>query len=310
MRTLLFTHDDCLNHVTPEGHAEQVARMHAVRDALAPLDGLIRQEAPDVADEAILRVHPQSHLDAITGAAPASGIVQLDPDTFMSPGSLSAARRAAGAMVAAVDQVLTDQADRAFIAMRPPGHHAEKTTPMGFCLFGTVAIGAAHALAAHGLDRVAIVDFDVHHGNGTQDLIWDEERVLFISSHQMPLYPGTGAANETGAHGNVMNLPLPTGSDGAHMRRVYERDVLPALDAFAPQLILISAGFDAHARDPLAQLNWDESDYVWVTEALCALADKHCAGRVVSTLEGGYDLDALWASTAAHVKSLMGTTDD
>lgn len=284
--------------------------MHAVRDALAPLDGLIRQEAPDVADEAILRVHPQSHLDAITGAAPASGIVQLDPDTFMSPGSLSAARRAAGAMVAAVDQVLTDQADRAFIAMRPPGHHAEKTTPMGFCLFGTVAIGAAHALAAHGLDRVAIVDFDVHHGNGTQDLIWDEERVLFISSHQMPLYPGTGAANETGAHGNVMNLPLPTGSDGAHMRRVYERDVLPALDAFAPQLILISAGFDAHARDPLAQLNWDESDYVWVTEALCALADKHCAGRVVSTLEGGYDLDALWASTAAHVKSLMGTTDD
>ncbi|MBB5515489.1 acetoin utilization deacetylase AcuC-like enzyme [Rubricella aquisinus] len=281
-----------------------------MRDALAPLDGLIRQEAPDVADEAILRVHPQSHLDAITGAAPASGIVQLDPDTFMSPGSLSAARRAAGAMVAAVDQVLTDQADRAFIAMRPPGHHAEKTTPMGFCLFGTVAIGAAHALAAHGLDRVAIVDFDVHHGNGTQDLIWDEERVLFISSHQMPLYPGTGAANETGAHGNVMNLPLPTGSDGAHMRRVYERDVLPALDAFAPQLILISAGFDAHARDPLAQLNWDESDYVWVTEALCALADKHCAGRVVSTLEGGYDLDALWASTAAHVKSLMGTTDD
>jgi acetoin utilization deacetylase AcuC-like enzyme len=310
MRTLLFTHDDCLNHVTPEGHAEQVARMHAVRDALAPLDNLIRQEAPDVADEAILRVHPQSHLDAINAAAPASGIVQLDPDTFMSPGSLSAARRAAGAMVAAVDQLLTDQADRAFIAMRPPGHHAEKATPMGFCLFGTIAIGAAHALEAHGLDRVAIVDFDVHHGNGTQDLLWDEERVLFISSHQMPLYPGTGAAHETGGHGNVMNLPLPPESDGAHMRRVYEREVLPALDAFAPQLILISAGFDAHARDPLAQLNWTENDYVWVTEALCALADKHCAGRVVSTLEGGYDLDALGASTAAHVKSLMGTTDD
>ena len=201
----------------------------------------------------------------------------------------------------AVDAVMADEAANAFVAMRPPGHHAETARPMGFCFFGTVAIAAKHAMAAHGLTRVAVVDFDVHHGNGTQDLLWDEARALFVSSHQSPLWPGTGAASERGAHDNVMNRPLPPRSDGAAIRALYEAEILPRLDAFAPELVLVSAGFDAHRDDPLAELNWTEDDFAWITERLCDLADAHAGGKLVSSLEGGYDLDALAASVVAHV---------
>jgi acetoin utilization deacetylase AcuC-like enzyme len=204
-----------------------------------------------------------------------------------------------------VDMVMDGAAKNAFVAMRPPGHHAETSTPMGFCLFGTVAIAARHALAAHGLSRVAVVDFDVHHGNGTQDLLWDEGRAFFISSHQMPLWPGTGTAQERGAHGNVLNVPLPPGTDGARFRQIYEDMVLPQLERFAPELVLVSAGFDAHRDDPLAQLELVEEDFAWITGALCDIAARHAGGRLVSVLEGGYDLGALGRSVAAHIRVLM-----
>ncbi len=307
MTTLLITHPDGLNHVTPPGHPEQVARLEHVWAALnAPaFSGLMRAEAPLATDEQILRAHPRSHIDAIRAAAPTDGTRSLDADTHMSPGSLSAALRAAGGNVAAVDAVMAGEAKNAFVALRPPGHHAEATTPMGFCLFGNVVIGARHALEAHGLSRAAIVDFDVHHGNGTQDLVWDDDRIFFASTHQSPLYPGTGAAHETGAHGNILNVPLPPNTGSAAFRQAFEGLVLPAVDAFAPELILISAGFDAHAADPLANLNLTEDDFAWATARICDLADTHAQGRVVSTLEGGYDLQALAASAAAHVKVLM-----
>ncbi|WP_394198633.1 histone deacetylase family protein [Litoreibacter albidus] len=307
MTTALITHTDCLQHVTPSGHPERVDRLMAIYAALDALgdDGLIRVDAPMGTDADILRVHPQAHIDAITAAAPDSGSRALDADTHMSAGSLTAAYRGVGAMTKAVDMVLGGEVQNAFAAMRPPGHHAEKQTPMGFCLFGNIAIAAKHALDVHGLSRVAVVDFDVHHGNGTQDLLWDEDRALFISSHQMPLYPGSGAAHETGASGNILNVPLAAHSGGAELRDVYERVILPALNDYKPELVLISAGFDAHRNDPLANLNWDEADFVWATQALCDVADTHAQGRVVSTLEGGYDLDALAASTRAHLEVLI-----
>lgn len=300
MTTVLITHADCLTHITPDGHPERVDRLIAVNAALEGMD-LLRIEAPLAEDSHILRAHPQSHIDRIK----AVGIGSLDADTHMSEGSLAAAYRGAGANVKAVDMVLNGQVNNGFCATRPPGHHAERETPMGFCLFGNVTIAAKHALAAHGLSRVAIMDFDVHHGNGTQDLVWEDARILFTSTHQMPLYPGSGAAHETGAHGNVLNVPLAPNSDGAEFRTAMETQILPAIDAFKPELILISAGFDAHKNDPLANLNWVEDDFAWATEQLCDLADKHCNGKVVSTLEGGYDLEGLAASCAAHVKVLM-----
>lgn len=300
MTTALITHPDCLNHIMPDGHPERVARLEAVAVALQDFD-LLRLDAPMGEDAHILRAHPQTYIDRIATA----GVGQLDPDTHMSEGSRDAAYRGVGAVVKAVDMVMGGEVGNAFCAIRPPGHHAEREKPMGFCLFGNVTIAAKHALEVHGLSRVAIMDFDVHHGNGTQDLMWDEERILFASTHQMPLYPGTGAASETGAHGNVLNCPLDPETDGAVFRVVMEDQVLPAIDAFAPELILISAGFDAHKNDPLANLNWVEDDFAWATQQLCDLADKHCDGRVVSTLEGGYDLDGLAASCAAHVKVLM-----
>ncbi len=303
MTTALITHPDCLDHVTPPGHPEQVARLDAVLGALESMN-LLRVKAPLAAEDDLLRVHPQSHIDAIRKAAPDTGWRQLDADTHMSPGSLTAAYRAAGACVRAVDLVLGGEVANAFAAVRPPGHHAEQDVPMGFCLFGNVAIAAKHALEHHGLDRVAIVDFDVHHGNGTQALLEDDPRVLFVSSHQMPLWPGTGRADETGVAGNILNVPLPPGCTSKRFRDTYERVVFPAVDAFAPQLLLISAGFDAHRDDPLAQLEWTTEDFAWVTSRLCDLADIHCAGRVVSALEGGYDLEALGASAAAHVRVL------
>ena len=304
MTTALITHADCLNHVTPPGHPEQVARLERI---LAALRGkaLHRIAAPLAAEDDLLRVHPQGHIDAVRAAAPDTGHSQIDADTHMSPGSLTAAYRAAGGAVRAVDAVMAGEAHNAFVAVRPPGHHAEKTTPMGFCLFGNVAIAAKHALDHHGLRRVAVVDFDVHHGNGTQDLLEDDARVLFCSSHQSPLWPGTGAAHETGAHNNVLNVPIPPHTDGRGFRTLMEGMVLPAVDAFKPEFILISAGFDAHRADPLAQLNLTEADFAWITGKLCDLADTHAKGRVVACLEGGYDLDALAASTAAHVDVLI-----
>ncbi|MCK0168778.1 histone deacetylase family protein [Jannaschia sp. S6380] len=301
--TLLLTHPDADRHENPPGHPEQVARLEAVRAALDGMD-LTRESPQEAPDAALLRCHPQRYLDALAAAQPAEGWAQLDADTSLSPGSLRAARLAAGAALRAVDAVVEGDARNAFVAMRPPGHHAETETPMGFCLFGTVAIAAKHALDHHGLGRVAVVDFDVHHGNGTQDLLWDEPRSLFVSTHQSPLWPGTGAAGETGAHDNVMNVPLPPNSDGRVFRARMQDDILPRLNAFAPDLVLVSAGFDAHADDPLAQLTWTTEDFVWVTERLCDLAHAHAGGRLVSCLEGGYDLDALADAAGAHVDVL------
>lgn len=303
-RTALITHKDCLAHVTPNGHPERVARLEYVLRALEPLE-LNATTAPLAAEDDLLRVHPADYINDIRSASPLDGMAQIDGDTFMSPGSLNAAFRAAGAVVRAVDMVLGNEASNAFCAIRPPGHHAETATAMGFCLFGNAALAAKHALDHHGLSRVAVVDFDVHHGNGTQDLLWDEARALTITSHQSPLWPGTGQPGETGAHGNVLNVPLPPESDGAEMRRVYEAQVFPRLRSFRPELLILSAGFDAHADDPLAQLQWQTEDFRWLTEQLCVLAAEICDGRVVSTLEGGYDLDALADAAKAHVQELM-----
>ena len=304
MKTALITHADCLDHVTPSGHPEQVARLEHVLHALAPLD-LIRVTAPLAADDDLLRVHPKSYLDEIKRMRPDTGTVQVDADTHMSSGSVDAAYRAAGGTLRAVDMVLTGEAKNAFVATRPPGHHAERATAMGFCLFGNAALGAKHALDYHGLQRVAVVDFDVHHGNGTQDILWDDPRALTITSQQMPLWPGTGAANETGAHENVLNIPLEPETTGDTMRAVYSETVFPRLRAFSPELIIVSAGFDAHRDDPLAQLNWETDDFQWLGRELCSLAYEICNGRLVSVLEGGYDLHALAKSAKVFVTELI-----
>ncbi|MGB3316675.1 MAG: histone deacetylase family protein [Albidovulum sp.] len=306
MSTLFLTHETGLAHVTPPGHPEQVARLEAIYKALRDpdFDALDRRIAPAAAPEEVLRCHTAEHMNTIRAATPESGSAGLDPDTFMAPDSWKAAMHAIGGVEAAVDAVLAGEAANAFIAMRPPGHHAEHQKAMGFCLFGTVAIAAKYALDARSLSRVAVLDFDVHHGNGTQDLLWDEARAMFVSSHQMPLYPGSGAANETGAHGQIVNLPLTSGSGGHEMRTAWETALEQARD-FAPELILVSAGFDAHRDDPLAGLNWTEADFAWITHAICDLAEDCCDGRVVSSLEGGYDLTALGQSVAAHVRVLM-----
>ncbi|MEM1235515.1 MAG: histone deacetylase family protein [Pseudomonadota bacterium] len=304
MATALITHEECLGHVTPPGHPEQVARLDAVMSALGGMD-VERVAAPYAADDDILRAHPAAHLAALRRAAPEDGWVSLDADTHMSSGTLAAALRAAGGAVKAVDMVLGSKVQNAFVATRPPGHHAEREVAMGFCFFGNVAIAAKHALDHHGLSRVAIVDFDVHHGNGTQDLVEDDPRIFFASSHQMPLYPGTGYASETGVDDNVMNLPLADGAGGDTFRDMWEGHVFPALERFKPELLIISAGFDAHANDPLAGLLLETEDFAWVTERLCSIAAELCGGKVVSCLEGGYDLEALGASAAAHVSALM-----
>ncbi len=304
MTTALLTHADCLGHVTPEGHPERVARLEHILHALEPLD-LDRRTAPMAADDDLLRVHPQSHIDEIRRARPVDGFTQIDGDTFMSAGSVDAAYRAAGAAVRAVDLVLSGEVGNAFCAIRPPGHHAERETAMGFCLFGNAALAAKHALDHHRLSRVAVVDFDVHHGNGTQDLLWEEPRALVITSQQMPLWPGSGRADETGAFETVLNMPLAPGTGGAEMRAAYETQAFPHLRAFKPELIIISAGFDAHQDDPLANLNWSTGDFAWITAELCKIADEMCEGRIVSTLEGGYDLNALADATRAHVEELI-----
>ncbi|MEM7731784.1 MAG: histone deacetylase family protein [Pseudomonadota bacterium] len=304
MTTALITHPDFLNHVTPPGHPERVARLDHLLPALEGKD-LLRVEAPDCTDDDIQLCHPASYIEKIAAAAPTEGSVQIDADTFMSPGSYTAARRAVGGAIKAVDMVMDGTAQNAFVACRPPGHHAETATPMGFCFFGNVAIAAKHALNRRGLSRVALVDFDVHHGNGTQDLLKSEARTLFISSHQMPLWPGSGAASETGDHNNVLNIPLAPGTGSQAFRSTYEGMVFPALENFKPELLIISAGFDAHEADPLANLNFTDADFEWVTGKLCDIAATHSEGRVVSCLEGGYDLGALERAGALHVDALI-----
>jgi acetoin utilization deacetylase AcuC-like enzyme len=307
MTTALITHPACLKHEPPYGHPERVARLESVLDGLkggefAPLK---RIEAPQATKAAIARVHDQAYIDDIMASVPKTGIVQLDSDTAMSPGSGEAILRAAGALVEAVNIVIRGETKNAFCAVRPPGHHALPDHAMGFCIFNNVAVGAAHARAEHGLKKIAVVDFDVHHGNGTQAMFYKDKDLFYGSTHQSPLYPGTGHPYETGVAHNILNLPLPPGAGGPEFRRAFNEGMIPALERFEPELVMISAGFDAHRDDPLASLRFDESDYGWATEALCAVAAKACKGRVVSTLEGGYDLSALARSAQAHVRALM-----
>jgi len=302
---LLLTHPACLAHSAGPGHPESPSRLQAVLEALEGENfaGLSRIEAPRATREQLLRTHDAELIDLVFDNAPRQGYVRLDADTAMSPDSLEAALRAAGAVCTAVDAAIDGIAARAFCAVRPPGHHATRDTAMGFCLFNSVAIGAAHALA-RGLERVAIVDFDVHHGNGSQDIFWNQPNVLYVSTHQAPLYPGTGARSETGA-GNIINAPLPAGSGSREFRAAFEQVALPALREFRPQLLLISAGFDAHRLDPLADINLDADDYGWATRQLVAVAQAFAEGRIVSSLEGGYSLTALRESAAAHVAALL-----
>ncbi len=306
MTTAFFTHAACLEHDTGPGHPERKQRLEAVLLALGEPEfaALDRREAPRAELEQIARVHDRAYVEHLLAKVPDRGWAALDGDTAISAGSGEAALRAAGAMVAAVDLVMTNGVANAFCGVRPPGHHAESDMAMGFCLFNNIAIGAAHACAVHGLKRVAIVDFDVHHGNGTQHIFEHDAQIFYASTHQMPLYPGTGARSEHGV-GNVCNAPLPAFAGGNEFREVYEEIVLPAIDRFAPELLLISAGFDAHSSDPLASLELEAEDFGWVTERLAELAATHCRGRLVSTLEGGYDLGALAECSAAHVAALM-----
>jgi acetoin utilization deacetylase AcuC-like enzyme len=306
MTTLLYTHQACLDHDPGTYHPECPARLAAVLAALdAPaFAGLIRREAPRATIEALVRVHPQAYVERTLAAVPASGLAPLDADTILSPSSGEAALRAAGAVTAAVDAVAAGEAKNAFCAVRPPGHHAEPATAMGFCLFNNAVVGALHARAEHGLRRVAIVDFDVHHGNGSQAVAEHDPDLFYASTHQWPLYPGTGAARETGL-GNVVNRPLRAGAGSAEFRTAFGEWIMPAMGHFAPDLLIVSAGFDAHEADPLAGLNLTAADFTWVTEQLLGFAERYCNGRLVSTLEGGYDLEALAASAAAHVAALM-----
>ncbi len=307
MTTLLLSHPACLDHQTPEGHPECSARLRAVLDALddAAFDALAREEPPRATVDAIARVHPRTYVETLLASIPTEGFSRIDADTVISPGSGEAALRAAGAVIRAVDQVASGNAQNAFCAVRPPGHHAEPETPMGFCLFNNVAVGAFYAREKYGLTKAAVIDFDVHHGNGTQAMFEADENLFYASTHQSPLYPGTGDASESGV-GNIVNVPLGEGSDGETFKAAYEEVILPALRDFEPNILFVSAGFDGHMDDPLAGLNLAEADYVWVTKELMRIADIACDGRIVSTLEGGYDLRALARSTSAHVATLMG----
>ena len=307
MSTLLISHPACLEHLTPLGHPERPDRLRAVERALEAekFQSLARVLAPTAPLEVIALCHPVDYVTEIRDATPREGMVRLDADTSMSPGSFEAAIRAVGGAIHAVDEVLAKRAANAFVATRPPGHHAETARPMGFCLFDNAAIAARYAQHRHGIARAAIVDFDVHHGNGSQEIFWEDRTVMYCSTHQMPLFPGTGALTETGEHNTVVNAPLRPGDGGEAFRAAFENRVLPRLRDFAPELIVISAGFDAHMRDPLANLNLVEADFAWATQKIMEVAD-HCAdGRIVSLLEGGYDLEALANSAAAHVTALM-----
>ncbi len=306
-RTAFITHEDCVKHQMTPGHPEQPARIGAVLEELVAqglFQMLQRFEAVEATREQVLLAHPADYVDHVFSKAPAAGqgMVQLDADTALNEHSLRAALLAAGAGIQAVDLVIGDDFDNAFCCVRPPGHHAEKSEAMGFCFFGSIAIAALHALQQPDINRVAIIDFDVHHGNGTEDLIGDHESIFFCSSFQHPFYPGKFGTN---VPGRKINIPLEGGTDGAVFRERMKTDCLPALEAFAPDIIFISAGFDAHKEDPLGGLNWNEEDFAWITRELLSVAGRHSAGRIVSMLEGGYNLDALGASAAMHVKTLL-----
>lgn len=309
MTTLLYTPDSVEGHDTGPGHPESADRFRAVKRALdAPgFAALERRQSPLAEADQIARIHRKDYIAALLEAVPARGYVRIDPDTTISPGSGEAALRSVGAVVAAVDAVMSGAARTAFCAVRPPGHHAEPRRGMGFCLFNNVAVAAAHARAVHHVERVAIVDFDVHHGNGTQAAFWSDPSVLYASTHEYPFYPGTGAEDERG-QGNIFNVPLASMAGSAEFRKGMERTILPALEAFGAGLLLISAGFDAHGRDPLASIRLDEEDFAWITRKLVDIAGEQCDGRIVSSLEGGYDLEALSSSVSAHVTELMRET--
>jgi len=306
MTTLYLTHAVCIEHDTGPGHPERPDRLRAIKKIIdtADFDDLKREDAPmaDVAD--IERAHPGRYIEAIRDATPQEGLVRVDGDTVLSPKSWEAALRAVGSGIQAVDQVMTGSVKNAFCAIRPCGHHAERETAMGFCVFNNIAIAGLYARAKHGAERVAVIDFDVHHGNGTQAMFWDDRNLYFGSTHQMPLFPGTGAISESGV-GNICNAPLSAGDGGDVFREAFESRILPQLAAHRPDLILISAGFDAHERDPLGSLRLVEDDFAWATTRIIEIADKSCEGRVVSMLEGGYDLGGLANSVGAHVQVLM-----
>ncbi len=306
MTTRLYTHNLSVEHITPPGHPERPDRIRALDKVFAEpqFNALIRVEAPR-ADTAWFEVaHPKNHLKMIQDSIPDTGIATVDADTSASPKSWEVVTHVCGAAMDAVDAVFNKDADNAFVSMRPPGHHAERTTAMGFCLVNNIAIAARYAQQTHGAERIAIVDFDVHHGNGTQDIFYDDPSVMFASTHQMPLYPGSGALNETG-EGNIFNAPLSDGNDGSKFKQAFRERVLPALDNFKPDLLMISAGFDAHYKDPLAGLNLIADDFDWVTGKLMEVADECCDSRIVSLLEGGYDLEGLAESASSHVNRLM-----
>ena len=307
MTTALITHEHCARHQPPQRHPEHPARLKAVLDGLSgdEFKALSRLEAIPASREKLALVHPPSHIDAVFQAVPEEGYTFIDEDTVMSAGSLDAALLSAGAAIQAVDLLMQGHAQTAFCATRPPGHHAEPERAMGFCFFSNAAIAARHAQEAHKLNRIAVVDFDVHHGNGTEAAFAPDASLLYASSHQHPLYPGTGMQSTTGVAGNIINAPLPPHTDSGHFRAAYEDRLFPAVESFDPDLLIISAGFDGHRRDPLAQMNLEDDDYAWVTGHLCEIASRCCDGRVISLLEGGYDLDALTSASRAHVKALM-----
>jgi acetoin utilization deacetylase AcuC-like enzyme len=307
MSTLLISHPACLQHLTPAGHPERPDRLRAIEQALEAekFQALQRVEAPMAELETIALCHPMDYIEELRDASPKEGMVRLDADTSMSPGTFEAALRAVGGATLAVDEVLAKKTDNAFVATRPPGHHAETARPMGFCLFDNAAIAARYAQKTHGIARAAIIDFDVHHGNGSQEIFWGDKSVMYCSTHQMPLFPGTGAVIESGDHNTIVNAPLRPGDGGEQFHAAFETRVLPRLREFQPELVIISAGFDAHMRDPLASINLTEDDFVWATQKIMDVADQCAGGRVVSLLEGGYDLRALGNSVAAHVTTLM-----